>query len=315
MSEERKPQPLYDPSRVEGAFQLRYSWTGWPSGRAFASTPKEVLPTIKDDWEKDGLRLLESSWTSSEIQLLFSAVPGVSLVLLATRAKGRLDHALRVAGVKMEFSRKLAVRSIGDNTREQVEAYIEQQVPRARFADPRFAEFLKQFTVVNPHVDLSVPSESARGRYWYNLHVVLVVTERYRIVDQARLTTLRDTSLRIAEKKGYAISRLSVMPDHLHAALRGNCDQSPVEIVGAFQNNLAYAVGQMRLWEETYYTGTFSEYDMDAIRRRVAREEDGTPRTAGEAGGGRDRDGSSPICFTDPHKADGVGDGGGGSRA
>jgi REP element-mobilizing transposase RayT len=99
---------------------------------------------------------------------------------------------------------------------------------------------------------------------------VLVVAERYRIVDPTSLTKLRDTSLRIADKKGYAISRLVVMPDHLHLALRGNCDHSPEEIVDASQNNLAYALGQTRVWEETYYTGTFSEYDMDAIRRRAA---------------------------------------------
>jgi hypothetical protein len=155
---------LYDPTRADGAFQLRYSWTGWPSERAFAATPVEILATTEKHWEDDGFRLLESTWTTIQIQLLFSAEPSVSPVLLATRAKARLDHALREAGLKIKFSRKLAVRSIGDNTRQAVEAYIEQQVPRARFADPQFAEFLRQFTIVNPHVDLSAPSESARGR-------------------------------------------------------------------------------------------------------------------------------------------------------
>ena len=57
------------------------------------------------------------------------------------------------------------------------------------------------------------------------------------------------------------------MPDHLHAAIRGNQTHSPDKIVSAFQNNLAFGLGQVRIWEDTYYAGTFSEYNMEAIRR------------------------------------------------
>ena len=57
------------------------------------------------------------------------------------------------------------------------------------------------------------------------------------------------------------------MPDHLHVALRGNIEQSPHEIALAFQNNLAYALGRGKIWQDTYYVGTFGEYNMRAIRR------------------------------------------------
>ena len=92
--------------------------------------------------------------------------------------------------------------------------------------------------------------------------------ERYRVVDRGRLTTLRDSALRIAEKKGHQISRLAIMPDHLHLSLRGNIAHSPQEIALSFQNNLAYALGQVRFLADTFYVGTFGEYDMWAIRRR-----------------------------------------------
>lgn len=266
------PRALYEPSQVDGAYRLRYSWTGWPSGKTFENTPAEILDEIVPLWEQDGLRLLEKRWAADKIQLLFSATPATSPVFLAARAKGRLDHALRAAGLQMRFSRKVAVRTIGDNTRKDVEGYIERQVAKERFADPRFEATMRQFTVVDPSVDLSVAGESARGRYWYNLHLVLVVVERYRIVDAKRLGTIRDWCFKIAEKKGYAISRLSVMPDHLHIALRGDHEQSPNEIVYAFQNNLAYAFGQTSIWENGFYVGTFSEYDMDAVRRRADEE-------------------------------------------
>ena len=77
---------------------------------------------------------------------------------------------------------------------------------------------------------------------------------------------LRDWSFWIAEKKEYRISRLSVMPD-LHVSLCGNIEHSPRQIALAFQNNLAFALGQVRIWADTFYAGTFGEYDMWAIRR------------------------------------------------
>jgi REP element-mobilizing transposase RayT len=265
----KRTKPLYDPSKVKPAYHLRYSWTGWPSQRKFHEMPVQLLDNLKPIWETDGIKLLEHRWTDEKVQLLFSTKPSVSPVDLAARAKGRLDHAIRGAGLRMPLSRKLAVRSIGDNTREEVEAYIESQVGKQQFVDANFEAFLQQFTISNIDVDLSKPSESVRGRYWYNLHMVLVTAERFRIVDASRLATLRDWSIRIAKKKGYLISRLSVMPDHLHVALRGDHEESPNQLVFAFQNNLAYAVGMGRIWCDGFYVGTFSEYNMEAIRRKV----------------------------------------------
>jgi hypothetical protein len=56
------------------------------------------------------------------------------------------------------------------------------------------------------------------------------------------------------------------MPDHVHMALRGNIARSPEEIALAFQNGLAHTAG-CRAWQDGYYAGTFSEYDLDVIRR------------------------------------------------
>lgn len=226
-----------------------------------------MLEDVGHLWEEDGLRLLERYWSDERVQLTFSAKPEVSPVFLSGRVKGRLDHGLRRMATGFSgFSRKVSVTSVGHNCRPQVEAYIASQVDAARFADPSFQALMREFTFVDECVDLSLPTESAHGRYWYNLHLVLVTAERYRVADRARLATLRDWSLKIAAKKGYRISRLSVMPDHMHVALRGNIEQSPQAIALAFQNNLAYALGQVRIWTTTFYVGTFGEYDMWAVR-------------------------------------------------
>jgi REP element-mobilizing transposase RayT len=261
------PDPLYRPAHLRAAYQLRYGWTGWPSKMPFPSNLiASVLPDIAPEWEKDGLRVLETSLTAQRLQLTLSTMPQVPPVTLAGRVKGRLQHHCRRRGTRIDFSRKLAVRSLGDPTRGQVETYIRNQVPKEALADERFREMLTAGTVVHPQVGLSQPTESNSGRYWYNLHLVLVVSERYRIGEAATLAKIRDTTLRICVKKGYAASTLAVLPDHLHLAFRGAIEQSPEEIALSFLNNLAYVLGQRPWWEAGYYAGTFGEYSMAAVR-------------------------------------------------
>jgi REP element-mobilizing transposase RayT len=266
------PEPLYRPADLRPAYQLRYGWTGWP---ARAPLPTDflarLLPDIAPEWDSDGLRVLESSLAEDSIQLTISTTPQVSPVTLAARVKGRIQHHCRRGGAPLDFSRKLAVRSLGDPTRTQVEAYIRDQVPREALADERYRELLTSFTIVNPDVDLSVPTESNSGRYWYNLHLVVVASERYRSGEPATLATVRDTAMRVCAKKGYAASALAVLPDHLHVALRGAVVQSPEEIALAFLNNLAHVLGRRPWWQAGYYTGTFGEYGMAAVRARGAR--------------------------------------------
>lgn len=179
-----------------------------------------------------------------------------------------MQHALREAGWPGRFSRKLALRAVGHNTRAIVERYIRNQAGSGDFADPRFAARLASFHKSDPAVDLAAPSATSSGRYWYNLHLVLVTANRHRLGGDKTLATLSGGALAIARKKGCGISELSVMPDHLHLALRGDVNLSPHDIALAFQNNLAHLLGRFRVWEEGYYVGTFGEYDMRAVRRK-----------------------------------------------
>lgn len=264
-------EPIYTPENVRApAYHLRYTWSGWPSEGAFPPAPADHFWTDVDAaWESDGIRRLITNWTPTLIQFTFSVRPTVSPVFFAGRVKGRLQHALRRSNLDVNFSRKLAVRTIGDNHRAEVEAYIRNQVKNEELADPRFKEFLESLVFVDPDVDLSQPSESLSGRYWYNLHLVLVMGGRYRIGDQQRLLLLRERCPQIAVKKGHGLSRLAILPDHLHMALRGNIEHSPEQIALAYMNNLAFSMGQQAIWEFGYYVGSFSEYDMGAVRVRA----------------------------------------------
>ena len=263
------PQPLYTAHNLHPAYSLRYGWSGWPaSGTLPDPLPDGMIDTLTAQWKIDGLHLLEFDWSSESVQFTVSTTPEITPVFLASRIKGRLQHALRKSGHPTSFSRKLAVRSIGDNRRQAVEGYIRKQARKEGFADPRYVETLHRNSISDPRVDLSMPTETRSGRYWYNLHIVLVATGSHAIADEDSLKRVRELSQRIALKKGYRISELFAMPNHLHVALRGNGEESPQEIALGFQNNLAYALGRYRVWEDTYYAGTFGEYSTAAVRER-----------------------------------------------
>lgn len=259
--------PIYSPENLHGvAYQLRFSWTGWPSGGELPELSSAVLSALEPLWEADGLRRLEHIWQPQRVQITLSAKPHVSPVFLAARVKGRLQHVLREHGTPADFSRKVSVRSVGDRRTDHIVEYVRGQVEKEPVVDERFRELLRPFSVSDPAVSFAAPTESRSGRYWYNLHLVLVTQERDRIVDQERLALIRDQTLRIAAKKGHTIGELSILPDHLHMALRGDIEQSPQDIALCYLNNLAYALGQKAVWQFGYYAGTFGEYDMGAVR-------------------------------------------------
>ena len=264
------PEPIYRGHNLAPAYKLRYSWSAFPKRGAKLPDPPAgpALNELKESWKTDGLHHLEHHWTPDALQVTFSATPQISPTFLASRAKGRLQHAMRQAGTPLQFARNFAVRTLGDNTRETVERYVTEQVDRSDLADPRYRQQLKQSAWQDPHVNLQDPQSTASGRYWYNLHLVFVVADRYRMDAHSTAPKLRDTCMAVAKKHDYRISTISVMPDHLHMALGGNPAQPPEEIALHFQNNTAWAMGQRRFWEYNYYAGSVGEYTMAAVRSR-----------------------------------------------
>ncbi len=251
------------------AYQLRYVWTGWPSHGIFPAEPadEQFFRSLNACWESEGIRLLERHWLSGQIQLLLSTKPTITPIFLASRVKGRLQYVLgKTLEATVSFSRKVSIRSLGDASRSRVEAYITDQVKERDFSDPRFTEKLRQFSQFFPGVDLRQPQETRSGRYWYNLHLVLVVEARGRIGSEVMLQAIFSETVRSLSEQECELSTLAVLPDHLHVALRGNIALSPEDIVLKLQNDTTIALGRNRIWSPNYYTGTIGEYTMVSVR-------------------------------------------------
>jgi REP element-mobilizing transposase RayT len=259
---------FYSGRNILPSHDIHYSWTGWPSGEArFPTTPPpDFFGSLAEAYTLDGLELESRSWSPERIQLTFRAGPSIAPIQVSQRAKGRLDHALRSspADTAVSFSRKVAVRAIGHNRNAVVDAYIRDQLEHADLADPSYRELLASVAVNNPALDLSEAAHSSHGRYWYNLHLVFVVTGRYRVGNPAFLEQLRERIMEICKREDCALKRAAIMPDHLHVALRGNPRKSPTAIALSLQAATA-EVARCRIWEEDFYVGTFGTYDCDAV--------------------------------------------------
>jgi len=97
-------------------------------------------------------------------------------------------------------------------------------------------------SVVDESVALDQPSESNSGRYWYNLHVVLLVADRARFRNEADFIKLDRALVATATKHQYQLAVRAWMPDHLHVALRSNIADSPAEIALSLMNNTAFTM-------------------------------------------------------------------------
>ena len=91
-----------------------------------------------------------------------------------------------------------------------------------------------------------------------------MTASRFRIGGDTFLAKVRDRTLEAAREAGCAIKALAIMPDHLHVALRGAVESTPAKIAVLLQNGSTRAAG-CRMWEDRFYVGTFSEYDMTAV--------------------------------------------------
>ncbi len=258
--------PIYTPDRARVVHALRYDWTGWLREGSFPATTTSALESCRAAWSTDGLEVDRFEVQDGSIQCLFGVAPSVSPAFCAMRAKGRLQHALRKAGSPVVFRRNVSMRTLGENTRDIVAGYIGRQVGKSDYADPRWKEFLGRFTFAEGATRLAEPQATGHGRYWYNLHLVIVVQDRrYPIGLKDSFRKIKEACPRIAAKKGYDLAEVSIMPDHVHVALRGNIEHSPMEIGLAFLNNLAFVLGYNRVWSDEFYVGTFSEYDIQKI--------------------------------------------------
>ncbi|MFN0056246.1 MAG: transposase [Planctomycetales bacterium] len=223
------------------------------------------LPKLRTAVEPDGVRILESHLTKSNVwQFYVSTLPPVSPPQIVRSIKGRLQNLIRVSHPSV-FRRNFHLCSVGDATAAVVEQYVNSQLGHHRMADPLVQQELRDFQHDFSDVNVTARRLAAHGVYSYALHLVLVHDGRWNVVRRDALSRSRDMVFRVAQVKQHCVSRLAVLCDHLHLVAGIPPIQSPQEVALAYLNNLAFAHGMQALFQSGYYAGTLGTYDTGAI--------------------------------------------------
>ena len=266
----KDPEPVYTHKNTKCVHSLYYSWAGMLSGnKTFPDSSSMMFNLCAPLWKEDGFLFKSFDNKMNLLQAFFDTQPEVSPLKFTQKVKGRLDHAFRKSGTPVKFSRAVSFRSLGCNTRKAVNNYVLKQVTKEEFADDRYKDFLDNYTQYESNADLSAPVSSLSGRYWYNIHLVIVAADRRMPVTKPEIfEKIKNYIPKIAKKHKCKVAHFAIMPDHIHLSLCGNPELSPYDIALSFMNNLSYHLNVGRCWGDEFYVGSFSEYDLNAIREK-----------------------------------------------
>jgi REP element-mobilizing transposase RayT len=167
------------------------------------------------------------------------------------------------------WRRHYSITSVGDANNDTLQAYVARQVSHHPQADSRAALRLSQFQFHDPSVNLAAPRASSHGRFTHSLQVVLENREHLSDTRDAWLEANRAMLIAACRKKGWLLSRVGLVGNHLHVLLGCDVTDAPRDVALSLMNNLAFVHGMKPVYEHSFYVGTFGSYDHDAIRRRL----------------------------------------------
>lgn len=257
------PTPIYTPEKIRCAFQLNWSytlfWRDVHPGDAW-------LQQLKDLGEQAGIRVLSHRFASTTCsQFLLSTLPSVKPSDITKRMKGWLQMLVRHERPRA-FQRNYDLHSVGSTQRQKVEHYVAGQLEHHATDGSRIDSAMIDLQWNNPEVDLGRFRLTNHARYRCNLHAVMRFVDWARIEDDAA-GRVRSTIRKTAERHQHLLSRIGLLDDHVHIVLGSGLQQSPLEVVLPYMNNIAWQFGmEPVLWPSCFF-GTIGEYDLGAIPR------------------------------------------------
>jgi len=266
-SKQNSPEPSFDLSNTSCVHNLFYSWHGvLGKMKNFPQNTPEIIKQCIPLWTNDGFDFIHFKNKNPVLQILCKTQPNISPEKFSQKIKGRLTYAFKHSSAYLKFSRALGFRSLGFNTSEIVKKYIKGQIDKKNLADNRYKEILKQFSQYDNSISFTDPHKNKRSRYWYNIHLVIVIANRQSpITKNTTFNKIKNLIPAIATKHEHKIADFAIMPDHIHIAIQANPEKNPYEIGLSFLNNLAYAMNMRYFWRNEFYVGTFSEYSLNSL--------------------------------------------------
>lgn len=243
---------------------------------------RELIATTMDAvCAREGYHLLETSIEPAYVRLLVSLTPAQTVSKTVQQLKGNLSRQFSTAfpnclsrsQMPTLWARGYYARSSGTVDLETVRDYVDNQVSHhgyrgtwtdgLRFKNPDFA---------SPAFNL------ARCLTILEYHLVFVTDFRVPIFDEVIAPRLFDYVVGVGHKRGFAVERMTVLPDHVHLVIEALPSLRMDECALAFVNNTRYWMEKnyagvlkqteaWNVWRPSFYAGTTGEFTTAQIRK------------------------------------------------
>jgi len=266
-------------TRLEAAYQLHFYlyFKAYRSRPLFAEEKarQALTEVVGDVCQREDYHLIESDASKDHFRMLLSLKPDQPVARAVKMLKGNIarELGLRFPGTKPWLGRGYYARSSGKVDIDTVRSYVSSQVSHhgyrgkwtdgLEFKNPRFTS-----PAFRPSHSVSILS----------YHLVLVTKGRASVFDETIAGGLFKYTVAVGDKHGFALDRMSVLPDHVHLILEAVPSKSIGELVLGLANNTAYWMGKhywgvlkqtgaWDVWQPSYYAGTVGEYTTAQVRR------------------------------------------------
>jgi putative transposase len=266
-------------TKLEAAYQLHFYlyFQAYRSRALFAEEPvRRALTDVVDEvCQREDYHLLEACPSIDHLRLLISLKPHQAVSRTVKMLKGNLSRqlGLRFPETKPWLGKGYFARSSGKVDIETARSYVESQATHHGYKG-KWTEALelRNSSFKSPAFQLD------HSICILSYHVVLVTKGRASVFDETIAGGLFNCAVAVGYKHGFALERMSILPDHVHLILEAVPSKSIDELVLALVNNTAYWMGKhywgvlkqtsaWDVWQPSYYAGTVGEYTTAQVKR------------------------------------------------
>lgn len=271
-------QPTY--TSINWAYQLHY-YLGFRTHhrRAHFAEPvcaEKLAEIVAEICQRHDYHLLKSKIHSDHFRCLLSLRPEHDIATVTEKIKA---NAARECGAQLQhnnlaapiWARGYLARSVGRMNLNAVKQYIEQQAEHHGYAK-RHRPPVYRYRAEQP-VELS----AAHASFDLNHHLVFSTRYRASVFDSMMGRELGGYWLEVAAKYGFAIDRLTIVPDHVHLLVRTVPKVSLETCVLKLLNNGEYFILKHfpavlsdehidQIWQPSAYAGTCGEVSTALVK-------------------------------------------------
>ena len=278
-----KPEPPF--SHLEAAYQLHFylCFKTHYLRQVFDTDDVRTLVdgALREAADREDYHVLETQVATDHLRLLLSLKPEQTISRAVMMLKGNISRQFSVAcpgrlaelRMKSPWAKGYYAASSGKVDVASARAYVESQVSHHGYR----GEWTDGLKYSNPNFQSpAFTLDHCACRLAY--HLVFVMKWRASVFDDSIAQRLFPYVVAVGAKRGFAVEKMSVLPDHIHLLIEALPTVSIVACALSILNNTFHwmetnysgvlkQTGAWDVWQPSFYAGTVGDYTTAQVKR------------------------------------------------